>query len=387
MTNSGLITAAGLSVGYSRQVLVGNINISVRAGEIVTLIGANGTGKTTILKSIIRQLKTLAGVVYIKGTDTRELDRRELARTMSVLMTGRLKTELMTCREVVETGRYPYTGQLGILSERDHEAVFDAMKRVCVDSIAHKDFNRISDGQRQRVMLARAVCQEPEILVLDEPTSFLDVRHKLELLQLLKELAREKKIAVLMSLHELDLAQRISDYVVCIRGNQVDRCGTPAQIFREDYIPYLYQMSVGSFNPFYGSVELPGNSGNPEVFLIAGNGSGCQKFRGLQRAGIPFAVGILYENDIDYPAAKALSSHVIVADAFEPMGEELFEEAKIVVDSCRRVICCLEQFGTLNDMNRRLMEYALRKGYLKEEPYRGADKEAELCLESSFGMC
>lgn len=365
MTNSGLLTAAGLSVGYSRQVLVGDINISVRAGEIVTLIGANGTGKTTILKSMIRQLETLAGVVYIKGTDNRKMDRRELARTMSVLMTGCLKTELMTCREVVETGRYPYTGQLGILSEQDHAVVFDAMKRVSVDSIADKDFNCISDGQRQRVMLARAVCQEPEILILDEPTSFLDVRHKLELLQLLKELAREKKIAILMSLHELDLAQRVSDYVVCIRGDQVDRCGTPAQIFREDYIPHLYQMSVGSFNPYYGSVELSGNGGNPDVFVIAGNGSGCQEFRRLQRAGIPFAAGILYENDIDYPAAKALSSCVIAADAYEPMGESLYEEAKKMIDSCQQVICCLEKFGTLNDMNRRLMEYAGRMGYLK----------------------
>lgn len=127
----------------------------------------------------------------------------------------------MTCRDVVESGRYPYTGRLGILSEADREAVDEAMALTSTTELSGVDFAQISDGQRQRVMLARAMSQQPELLILDEPTSYLDIRHKLELLNTLKKLVREKNTAVLMSLHELDLALRVSDKIVCIDGGKV----------------------------------------------------------------------------------------------------------------------------------------------------------------------
>ena len=142
-------------------------------------------------------------------------------------MTGWVEPELMRCEEVVESGRFPYTGRLGILSDYDHKQVAEAMELVHVTELADRNFNCISDGQRQRVMLARAICQEPDILVLDEPTSFLDIRHKLELLSILKDLVRQKNLAVILSLHELDLAQKISDFVVCIKDDHIDRYGPP----------------------------------------------------------------------------------------------------------------------------------------------------------------
>lgn len=155
-------------------------------------------------------------------------------------MTGRIEPELMTCGEVVESGRYPYTGRLGILSEKDRSKAAEAMELIRVSELYDVDFTCISDGQRQRVMLARAICQEPEVLILDEPTSFLDIRHKLELLSLLKKLVIEKGLAVVMSLHELELAEKISDTILCIKDGRVDRTGTPGEIFSGDYINNLY---------------------------------------------------------------------------------------------------------------------------------------------------
>ena len=168
-----------LSVGYQGVPLIKNVRLCLEKGEILTLIGPNGAGKTTILKTIIRQLSPLAGVAYLDGRNMAAQSGRELAKRMSVVLTGRLHTEMMTCREVVETGRYPYTGKFGRLSQDDRQVVQRSMELVHVEEISQEDFGKISDGQRQRVMLARALSQEPDLIVLDEPTSFLDIRHKI----------------------------------------------------------------------------------------------------------------------------------------------------------------------------------------------------------------
>ena len=168
----------------------------------------------------------------------------DVARRMSVVMTSHISPELMTCFDVAATGRYPYTGRLGILTREDREKVAQCLELVHAAELADQDFSRISDGQRQRVLLARALCQEPEVLVLDEPTSFLDIRHKLELLAILKDMVRRRRLAVLMSLHELDLAQKISDQVVCVHGDKIERQGPPEEIFTPDYMRQLDRKSV-----------------------------------------------------------------------------------------------------------------------------------------------
>ena len=142
--------------------------------------------------------------------------KTEIARRMAVMMTERTQPELMTCFDVAAMGRYPHTGRFGTLSEADRKVVWHALDMVHAKELADRDFSRISDGQRQRILLARAICQQPQIILLDEPTSFLDIRHKMELLTILKTLVREKQVAVLMSMHELDLAQKVSDYIVCV---------------------------------------------------------------------------------------------------------------------------------------------------------------------------
>ena len=183
----------GLAVGYNGKALIHGIEIGVKRGEIVTLVGPNGSGKSTILKTITSQLERISGQALLSGKDIREYSRKELAEQMAVVLTGRLQTELMTCRDVAAMGRYPYTGRLGILSERDERKVDEALAQVHAEHLAERSFDAVSDGERQRILLARAICQEPEIIVLDEPTSFLDIRHKLELLSILHRMAREQK--------------------------------------------------------------------------------------------------------------------------------------------------------------------------------------------------
>lgn len=362
MMEKSFVYTDQMTVGYDGKPLIKNIEIRLHQGEILTLIGPNGAGKSTILKSMTKQLRLVGGAVYLDGESMAKMTGKEIARKLSVVMTERLKTELMTCEDIVSTGRYPYTGTLGILSDHDREKVREAMEMVHATDLKDRDFTAISDGQRQRILLARAICQEPEVIILDEPTSFLDIRHKLELLNILKTMVLKNNLAVIMSLHELDLAQKISDTVVCVHGNQIEKYGPPEEIFTDEYIHHLYGVTDGSYNAHFGCLEMERPKGEPKVFVIAGNGSGIPVYRRLQRQGIPFATGVLQENDIDYEVAKALAVRVVAERPFEPVSEERFLEAREILTGCEKIICCVREFGSMNRKNQELFREAERLG-------------------------
>ena len=187
----------------------------------------------------------LSGLEYISSAGVRSLLRLE-----RMLGAGTLHLEGATgiVRDVLET--------TGILQPEDQAIVERSLAQVGGMEFADRPFSAISDGQRQRILLARALCQEPEIIVLDEPTSFLDIRYKLELLTVLKRMVRENDLAVLLSLHELELAERISDTVVCVAGDRIDRIGPPEEIFTRAYIAKLYRMEHGKYDPCFDSLEF-----------------------------------------------------------------------------------------------------------------------------------
>ena len=355
-----------MTVGYHGRPLIHDINIGINKGEIVTLIGPNGSGKSTILKSITRQLRLLGGKVYFEEQALDELSYKKLSTQMAVVLTERMKTELMTCHDIVATGRYPYTGRLGILTEEDENKVDEAMAAVHAQELGNRDFNAISDGQRQRILLARAICQEPDIIVLDEPTSFLDVRYKLELLAILERMAKEKQITVIMSLHEIDLAQKISDKILCVKGETIFHYGRPEEVFTEEIIRRLYDIDNGYFDPCFGSIELPKPEGKIQVLVISSGGTGIPVYRRLQKENIAFAAGVLYRNDIDYQLAKILASEVIADEPFEPVSDESFERACQLIESCNRVIDAGVKIGSCNSRIGELLDEAERLGKLEK---------------------
>ena len=248
--------AEDLAIGYGKTPLMEHIGLGVGKGTILTLIGPNGAGKSTLLKTLAAQLAPQGGAVLLDGKDLADYSGTERARKMALMVPHTRRTELTTCFEMASAGRYPYTGRLGVLSAEDKRQVHAALALVGAEALAGRDFNRISDGQRQRVLLARAICQQPELILLDEPTSFLDIKGKAELLAILKSLARDKKMAVILSLHELELAERISDTVVCVAGDRIDRIGTPEEIFTRAYIAKLYRMEHGKYDPCFDSLEF-----------------------------------------------------------------------------------------------------------------------------------
>ena len=247
-----VIRTERLDSGYGHKVIVAGAEIVVQPGEIVTLIGPNGAGKSTVLKTIAGQLEPVAGTIYIGDKERSSYTLTDIAKKQAVMLTERKPAEKMTCEEVISLGRYPYTGRLGILSDNDKKIVRDTMELVHVTELADRSYDHISDGQRQRVLLARAICQEPEIMILDEPTSYLDIRHKLEFLDLLRSLTREKEIGVIMSMHELELAHLIADKVICISADgKVEKVGNPEEVFTDELISRLYSLEDGRLREVY----------------------------------------------------------------------------------------------------------------------------------------
>ena len=351
-----------LTVGYHGVPLIRDICIRASRGKVLTLIGPNGAGKSTILKTITNQMASLSGTVFVGEESIARLSPKALARTVAVVLTDRVSPELMTCFDVAATGRYPYTNLFGRLTSQDRGAVFEALERVGAADLADRDFSTLSDGQRQRILLARAICQEPEILVLDEPTAFLDVRYKLELLEILRGMAEEQGVTVILSLHEIDLAIKVSDLIVCVSGDGIAAFGTPEEILQDGRIESLYGLAPGTFDPLSGGVELPAPGGKPRVFVVSGGGCGVPFFRSLQKKGIPFAAGILFENDVETPPAKRLARQVVTAEAFREISQKTFDEAAALLRACQWVLDAGTPIGPLNARNGELLRLARESG-------------------------
>ena len=244
-----------LAIGYGKAPLAEGIALGAKPGQILTLIGPNGAGKSTLLKTLAGQLAPLGGTVLLDGQDLTAYTGPDRARKLALMLPHTRRTELTTCFEFAAAGRIPYTGRLGILSPADRQAVQHALEVAGAAHLADRDFNCISDGQRQRVLLARAICQQPQVLLLDEPTSFLDIKGKIELLTILQKLAHEDKLAVIVSLHELDMAQKVSDAVVCVFPDHVSGVLTADEAFAPENIRALYRLSEEQYTALFGTAK------------------------------------------------------------------------------------------------------------------------------------
>ncbi len=354
----------GLNVGYKGKNIVKKINLDITKGEIVVLIGPNGSGKSTVLKSIIKQLKTIEGGIYIQGRKLEDYTQGNLAKQVSVMLTDKITTDIMTVRDVVEMGRYPYTGRFGVLSKEDKAIVEEAMKAVEIQKLSNFNFNELSDGQKQRVLLARAICQKTDILVLDEPTSYLDIKHKMALLNVLKKLARKENKAIIVSLHEVDLAQKIADKLVCIK----DQKASVSENQIGENINEIFELEDknGFFDPIFSSLEFPKVPGEPKVMVLSSGGSGIPIYRKLQKDGIPFHGGVLFENDLDYHLAKRIAANVISVAAFHEISDYEVALAQKIVNEVDEVFLTNLTFGPSNEKMKLIINYARKCNKLVE---------------------
>lgn len=228
------VTLSSLSIGYrlrgGDKVVAAGINASLHAGELTCLIGANGAGKSTLLKTLAAFLPKLGGSIYIKDKEVADYTNRELSQLVGVVLTSRPEAENMTAEEVVGLGRTPYTGFWGTLGTDDKRIVTESMEQVGVAHLATRTVTTLSDGERQKVMLAKALAQQTPIIILDEPTAFLDYPSKVDTLLLLTRLSHETGKTVFMSTHDLELALQTANRLWLMPGNGHVITGTPREL-------------------------------------------------------------------------------------------------------------------------------------------------------------
>jgi len=228
----GLLTLSNLTIGYKPdKVLAKDLNLTLEAGQIVGLVGQNGVGKSTLIRTICGLQPALGGCVLIANEDINTLSAKDMSKKVSVVLTGRPESLNLSVPDVVALGRHPYSGWLGNLSRLDKEKIEEAITMMEINYLSTKRLFELSDGQLQKVMIARALAQETDLIILDEPTSHLDLKNKIEVLNLLKKIADFGK-GVLISTHEVQLSAKVCDLFWCMDFGKDVLVGEPLKLIQ-----------------------------------------------------------------------------------------------------------------------------------------------------------
>lgn len=250
-----------LNVGYRKTgAVLSGLDALARRGELTILIGSNGAGKSTLLRTLAGLQPALGGSITLDGTDLLAGPVSARARRLAVVLTDRVEVGLLTGRELVALGRYPHTGATGTLRGVDHAAIDEALGSVKAEQLAGRRLHELSDGERQRLLIARALAQEPSVLLLDEPSAWLDVSARVALLGLLRRLARTQHRAVVLSTHDLELALRLADHVWLIGAGRRFVTGSPSQLIGSGVIGEAFDTDELAFDPATGTFVLQPSS-------------------------------------------------------------------------------------------------------------------------------
>lgn len=310
MNGARLIRSDGLEVGYGAAAVLRGVNLELGSGQFVSLLGPNGSGKTTLLRTLSRHLAARQGGVWLQDRPLTGYAALELARIMAVVLTEKAAPPLLSVLEYVALGRYPHTGFLGRLTRPDLEIVSRALAAVKAEDLAGRSVDQLSDGERQKVVLARALAQEPRIMLLDEPTAHLDLKHRMEVMSILRGLCRDSGLTVLAALHDLDVAAKVSDQVVMLKSGEVAAAGRPEDIMTSQAVADLYDFQEAWFSRDLGGIEIQGDGKSGRAFVLAGPGRGTAVYRLLAKKGFALTAGFPAESDLDAHVARALNAAI-----------------------------------------------------------------------------
>lgn len=281
------MAAEGLSIGYSSRrrqtVVAADLTLQLWPGELVCLLGPNGAGKSTLMRTIAGMQPPLAGRVLLNGVDIQTQKPATIARQLSVVLTEKVDTGLLPAYGVVALGRYPYTDWQGRLTEHDQQVVAEALAAVGAAPLANRPVTELSDGERQKIMIARALAQEPQLMLLDEPTAYLDLPRRVEIMQILRRLAQTKRCTILLSTHDLDLALRSADQIWLLHEGEL-QTGMPEELVLQGHFAAAFAAEGISFDMLTGSFAVGEPAGVP-LFVAGAGPKAVWSKRALARAG------------------------------------------------------------------------------------------------------
>jgi iron complex transport system ATP-binding protein len=239
-----IIKAAELSFCYGEKTVLEEISFEIVAGEFISIIGPNGSGKTTLIRLLYGYLSPSRGRIYYDGILLNKINRRELAMRVAVVSQMPQFNLQLTALELVLMGRSPYMGLLGFEGKRDFEVAYEAMALTDVADLKDRSIFHLSGGELQRVLIARALAQKPQIMLLDEPTSYLDIKHQIRIYQLLKRLNAEHGITVVSVSHDINLASQFSDRLLVMKGGKIHGVGPPEEVITKETLDFVYDCHV-----------------------------------------------------------------------------------------------------------------------------------------------
>lgn len=244
-----MLTLKNLTTGYDTKSVSKNLNATLQEGQLTCLIGPNGTGKSTLLRTIAGFLNAISGDIFIDGKSTQSYTSNELSRLISIVLTDNTHIKGLTAYEVVGMGRSPYTGFWGRFDSHDHAVIRQCMQQMGVENMAERPIQTLSDGERQKTMIAKAMAQETPIILLDEPTAFLYYPNKVAVLLMLRQLAHDTGKTILLSIHDIDLALQVADYIWMLDEESNLISGTPRTLCDDGTIARYISNEHIEFNP------------------------------------------------------------------------------------------------------------------------------------------
>ncbi|MEM9143673.1 MAG: ABC transporter ATP-binding protein [Bacteroidota bacterium] len=255
-----ILYTQGLTIGYRTKKnvleLEKNLDIKIHNGELVCLIGPNGCGKSTLMRTIAGLQKPLQGDTIISGVDVKKMKPHQYARLLSLVLTDKINVGGMTVMDIVSIGRYPYTNQFAKLGPKDHEIIERSLDSVHLNDFTDRFFHELSDGEKQRVLIAKALAQDTPLILLDEPTAHLDLPNRVEIMNILKRLAKETNKAILLSTHELDLALQTSDTIWLMNGAETMKTGTPEDLVLSGMFERVFKSKAFEFDKYSGAFKV-----------------------------------------------------------------------------------------------------------------------------------
>ncbi|MEQ8200752.1 MAG: heme ABC transporter ATP-binding protein [Syntrophomonadaceae bacterium] len=346
---------------YGDAPVLQDASLQIHSGDLVGIIGPNGSGKSTLLRAMSRVLQPLHGKVLLDEEDIYRVPAAQIAKKMAVVVQEQGLSFPFTVRDLIMMGRIPHLKRFAREGRRDIEVVEEAMDLTDTAKLADRQINELSGGEKQRVLLARALAQEPRILLLDEPTSYLDLNYQIEIMQLLAKLRSQYGLTIIMVLHDLNLASRYCDYLILIKQGSIHAIGPPHHVITADMIKEVYGCEVkverfdSSAPPYI--VFLAEDPGMVKairkdwIHVVGGGGSGGGLLRSLVKAGWNVSTGVVNVGDSDWDEANRLGLRIIEAPPFSGLGAEEVRRNRDMMSKAAVIILAGVPFGSGNIEN------------------------------------